>query len=104
MKQLHAIYGLHAGDSRYRNKLKLRLEVTFSDKISFMQPNKKCAEVVINSDSIEQILNTKSDPNSCIQNVATTIRADILAYCSQFKDQHWPPTVETVTSEYGEHQ
>ena len=57
---------------------------------------------MINSDSIEQILNTKSDPNSCIQNVATTIRADILAYCSQFKDQHWSPTVETVTSEYGE--
>ena len=67
-----------------------------------MQPNKKCAEEAINSDSIEQILNTKSDPNSGIQNVATTIRADILAFCSQFKDQHWPPTVETVTSEYGE--
>ena len=53
MKQLHEIYKLHPDDTRYRHKLKLRLKEKLSEKISFFQPNNRCPNVVIASDSIE---------------------------------------------------
>ena len=36
MKQRHDIYELGAGDSRYRSKLKARLQNHFKDQISFL--------------------------------------------------------------------
>ena len=30
-----------------------------------------------------------------------TLSEKILSYCNAIKDQHWRPTVETVTAEYG---
>ena len=38
MKQLHNIYELGAGNSRYRNKLKARLQNHFMDQILFLSP------------------------------------------------------------------
>ena len=32
---------------------------------------------------------------------AATLRVDILSYSSAVKDKHWPPTVGTVTAQYG---
>ena len=101
MKKLHEIYKLHRDDTRYRHNLKLRLKETFSEKIMFLQPNNRCREVVIASDSIEEVLTTITHPKTCIKSAAATIRADILSYCNAIKDQHWPPTIETVTAECG---
>ena len=57
---------------------------------------------VIASDSIEEVLTTITHLQTCIKSAAAaTLRADILSYCNAIKDQHWPPTIETVTAEYG---
>ena len=85
----------------YRHKLKLRLKETFSEKIMFFQPNNRCPDVVIASDSIEEVLTTITHPQTCIKSAAATVRADILSYCNAIKGQYWPPTIETVTTEYG---
>ena len=88
-------------DTRYRHKLKLRLNETFPEKIMFLQPNNRCPYVVIACDSIEEVLTTITHPQTCIKSAAATLRADILSYCNAIKDQHWPPAIETVTAEYG---
>ena len=98
MKKLHEIYELHPDYTRYRHKLKLRLKETFSEKIMFFQPNNRCPDVVIASDSIEEVLTTIAHPQTCIKSVAATLLADILSCYSAIKDQHWPPTIETVTT------
>ena len=100
MEKLHEIYKLHQDDSRYCHKLTLGLKETFSKKISFFQSNNRCPNVVIASDSFEEVLTTIAHPETCIKSAAATFRADILSYCSAIKDQHWPPTLETVTAEY----
>ena len=51
--------------------------------------------------SIEEVLTTIAHPQTCITSAAATLRADILSYCNAIKYQHWRPTVETVTAEYG---
>ena len=66
MKKLHEIYKLHLDDTRYHHKLKLRLKETFSEKIMFFQPNNRCPDVVIASDSIEEVLTTITHPQTCI--------------------------------------
>ena len=96
MKKLHEIYKLHRDDTRYRHNLKLRLKETFSEKIMFLQPNNRFREVVIASDSIEEVLTTITHPKSYIKSAAATIRADIFLYCNAIEDQHWPPTIVTV--------
>ena len=101
MNKLHEIYKLRLDDTRYRHKLKLRLNETFPEKIMFLQPNNRCPDVVIACDSIEEVLTTITHPQTCIKSAAATLRADILSYCNAIKDQNWPPTIETVTEEYG---
>ena len=88
MKKLREIYKLRSADTRYRHKLQLRLKETFSEKIMFFQPNNRCPDVVIASDSIEEVLTTVTRPKICIRSAAATLRADILSYCNAIKDQH----------------
>ena len=80
---------------------KLRLKETFSEKIKFFQPNSRCPDVVIASDSIEEVLTIITHLQTCIKPAAAILRADILLYCNAIKDQHWPPSIETITVEYG---
>ena len=82
--------------------MKLRLKETFNDEITFIQPNSRCADVVIASDSIEEILNDFAHPENSIKNVTSKIRTDILSYCSQIQEHQWPPTITTLNKEYGE--
>ena len=73
MKKLHEIYKLHPDDTRYRHKIKLQLKETFSEKIMFFQPNNQCPDVVIASDSTEEVLTTITHPETCIKSSAATL-------------------------------
>ena len=53
MKVLHEIYGLTIGDTRYRNRLKKRLQEHFKEKISFVTPKTKTAEIIIPCDCLD---------------------------------------------------
>ena len=87
MKKLHEIYKLHSDDTNYRHKLKLQLK-EISDKISFFQSNNRRLDVVIASDSIEEVLTTIVHPPTCSKSATATVPADILSYCNAIKDQH----------------
>ena len=67
-------------------KIKLQLKETFSEKISFFQPNNQWPDNVIVDDSIEEVLTTIAHPQTCIKSAAATLLAGILSHCSAIKD------------------
>lgn len=76
MKILHEIYCLGIGDTRYRNKLKQRLQAHFTDTIcflSFAKPNN--SEVIVHTDCHEGRLHYDQEEN--IKTVAKMLREDI---------------------------
>ena len=52
MKVLHDIFGLETEDTRYRSKLKSRIQTTFPSKLYFLTVNSNIPEVVINASAI----------------------------------------------------
>ena len=101
MKTLHEIYNLHPGDSRYLHKLKLRLQEKYGEEITFFQTNRQCVEVVLRTNNLVEILNTMTDTDRCLKNVARRLRNDLLIYCDKIGKTNWPPTIESVTEESG---
>ena len=101
MKNLHEIYDLYPGDSRYRHKLKLRLQDKYGEEITFFQTNRQCVEVVLRTNNLAEVLNAMTDTDRCLKNVAGSLRSDLLTYCGKIGENNWPPTIESVTEEYG---
>ena len=97
MKNLHEIYDLHPGDSRYRHKLKLRLQDKYGEAITFFQTNRQCVEVVLRTNNLAEVLNAMTDTDRCLKNVARRLRSDLLTYCEKVGENNWPPTIESVT-------
>ena len=42
-----------------------------------------------------------TDTDRCLENVARRIRNDLLNYCERIGQNSWPPTIESITEEYG---
>ena len=49
MLVLHEIYGLNPGDTRYRNKLKSRIQQAFPNKIAFLTAKHNVSEIVVDT-------------------------------------------------------
>ena len=81
--------------------LNCELEKHFLKKLCSCSQNTGVLTLLLQSDSIEEVLATITHPQTCIKSAAATLRADILSYCNAIKDQHLPPAIETVTAEYG---
>ena len=96
MKVVHEIYDLEVGDKRYRHKLKKRLQNHYKEKISFVTPKGKAAEVLIPSDCLDgSFLNycaTKS-----IQAAANYLRDEILNKFKDLPELDWPPSLEQLS-------
>ena len=77
MRILHDLYGVHSEDTRYRSKLKARIQEAYPDKISFLTVDANTAEVVINTDAINShtIIN---DREHLLMQAAECLREDIL--------------------------
>ena len=101
MKNFHEICDLYPGDSRNRHKLKLRLQDKYGVKITFFQRNRQCVVVVLRTNNLAEVLNAMTDTDRCLKNVARRLRSDLLAYCEKIRENNWPPTIESVTEEYG---
>ena len=52
MSVLHDLYKLHSGDTRYRSKLKNRIQSAYQEKLLFLRLDQKMAEVVSSEGSI----------------------------------------------------
>ena len=73
MNVIHKIYDLGVDDSRYRNKLKKRLQNYFKERISFIKPTTKACEIVIPTACIDaSVINYNK--MSTIQAAANYIR------------------------------
>ena len=42
-----------------------------------------------------------TDTDLCLKNVASRLRNDLVIYCNKIGKNNWPPTIESVTEEYG---
>lgn len=89
---IHELYGIHVHDTRYRNKLKSRIQSQFPDKLLFVSISKTISEVVISKDGINShtLLNS---PDIIIKEAAELLRSDILDYASNMPKLDWPRTV-----------
>ena len=99
MKLLHQIYGLGIGDTRYRNKLKKRLEQDFGDNITFLKSNNvHLPEVVISSDyfTLETVIQNNKQT---LENAAKILRDDILQKFKTYSPKTWPPSIEEIMSD-----
>ena len=67
MKTLHEICNLHPGDSRYRHKLKLRLQEKYGEEITFFQTNRQFVEVVLRTNNLAEVLNAMTDTDRCLK-------------------------------------
>ena len=95
MKILDEIYGLGAGDTRYRSKMKQRLKDYFKDSISFLpSTNKNIAEVVVNTDCVTGTFFV--DEESQIRATAKSLKEDILNKYDELQDINWPQTSEKL--------
>ena len=81
MKVLHDIFGPETEDTRYRSKLKSRIQTTFQSNLYFLTVNSNIPEVVINASAIDSHI-TFNDHSHIIQQAARYLREDILEYVS----------------------
>ena len=101
MRILHNLFGVACDDTRYRHKLKTRLQKEFPNQLTFVQPSSRCAEVIFSNTVLGETMAPQFDSNTNIKVVATQLRDDILSYANSIPKQVWPPTVESLTAEYG---
>lgn len=98
MGVLHSVYDLHVDDSRYRAKLKRRIQNDFKDAVSFFSVGKNLPDMVINTAlPVEEI--AFHDKQGCVIKAAEYLRNDILTYCETLPELSWPPTIEELSSE-----
>ena len=90
---LHELYGLNPGDSRYRSKLKNRIQTCFPTELLFVTANANKAEIVINKTVFDNGVHHSIDKETSIKEVASTIRSDIITYCNSLPEMSWPPKI-----------
>ena len=97
MNVIHKICDLGVDDSRYRNKLKKRLQNYFKERISFIKPTTKACEVVIPTACIDASA-INHNKMSTVQAAANYIRGDILNKLESLPIIEWPPSMEQLSN------
>ena len=79
MSLIHEIFGVHSQDRRYRNKIKIRIQDLFPEKLLFLSIGKNEPEVVIRKDGINShtVLNS---PERIVKEAAELLRSNIIEY------------------------
>ena len=95
---IHEIFGVHPKDTRYRSKLKSKLQSKFRDQLLFLHVDGKTPEVVINSECIKAHTMVKNR-DLIIKEAADFLREDIQTYASNLPELSWPPCIEELNVE-----
>lgn len=100
LKTLHDLYGIGSGDSRYRNKLKDRIEKEFGSDIIFLSDasSAKKAEMVMSSACIDDTVQI-NHPEYLVRKAGETLRNEVLNAFTEKDIQNWPPTVEELSKD-----
>ncbi|MEM7299099.1 MAG: hypothetical protein AAF391_12640, partial [Bacteroidota bacterium] len=96
MTFLHQLYGLCPGDSRYRNKLKSRIQNSFPLQLLFITAKTNTTEIVISKTIFDNAVHPSIDKYSSIVEVASTIRTDIKTHCENLPEMSWPPNIKEL--------
>ena len=96
MKVIHNIYELGVDDSRYRSKLKQRLQNHFKDRISFLTPKEKACDIVIPKSCLDASA-VHYDITKTAKVAATHIREEILKKTEDLPEVNWPPSIEELS-------
>ena len=96
MRFLHGLYKLNPSDARYRNKLKTRTCIEFSESLTFLTPANNQAEVVINTSVLSEQCHLSD--GSILRNTAFHLHQDILNFANQLPETKWPTTPDELTS------
>ena len=96
MTYLHQLYGLNPGDSRYRSKLKSRIQNIFPSELIFVKVKTNIAEIVLSKTVFDNIIHYSIDKDSSINEVASIIKLDIVSYCKTLPEMSWPPKIEEI--------
>ena len=96
MTYLHQLYRLNPGDSRYRNKLKSRIQNIFPSELIFAKVKTNTAEVVLRKTVCDNTVHYSIDKDSSINEVASIIKLDIVSYCKTLPEMSWPPKIEEI--------
>ena len=91
MTYLHQLYGLNPGGSRYRSKLKSRIQNIFPSELIFVKVKTNIAEIVLSKTVFDNIIHYSIDKDSSINEVASIIKLDIVSYCKTLPEMSWPP-------------
>lgn len=98
MKVLHDIFGLHPEDTRYRSKLKARIQSEFGDKLYFLVATHNTPEVVVNASAIDHHT-LFNDRSHVIEQAAQYLREGIIQFVKATPELAWPFSIDEVTSE-----
>lgn len=95
MRILYDLYGIHSEDTRYRSKLKARMQEAYPEKISYQNVDVNTAEVVINTDAMNSHTIVK-DRKHLLKQAAECLREDILDHAQSIpndlsSDERRPP-------------
>lgn len=96
MRILHDHFGVHTEDTRYRSKLKAKIQATYPGKLHFLTVDANTAEVVISADAINSHT-LVNDHKHLLRQAAECLREDILEHAQSMPDLAWPPTIEKLS-------
>ena len=99
MERAHLIYqDNHAGDRRYRGKLKRKLQEYFSDSITFVTIDGKTPQVIINSKRLNESTMIKNK-DIVIKYAARYIQEDIQKFAKELPELSWPPSINELETQ-----
>ena len=97
MANIHNAYALHPNDTRYRSKLKERIENDYKKQLLFVKFKNNSPDVVISS---KALLDTHLILNEVLlKEAAVILRNDILDYLNNMSEIAWPPDIENLASD-----
>ena len=98
MSVLHDLYELHSGDTRYRSKLRNRIQSAYQEKLLFLTLDQKMAEVVVSSVGVKSHY-VFNDHDQIIKQAADYLSNDILEYVKRIPELTWPPCLDELNSQ-----
>ena len=96
MTYLHQLYVLNPGGSRYRSKLKSRIQNIFPSELIFVKVKTNTAEIVLSKTVFDNTVQYSTDKDSLTNDVASTIKSDIVSYRKPLPEMSWPLKIEKI--------
>ena len=96
MHILHDLFGAHTKDTRYRSKLKAKIQATYPGKLHFLTVDANTPEIVISADAINShtLVNEREH---LLRQAAECLREYILEHAQSIPDLAWPPRIEELS-------